>query len=284
MLIALTLLGCSAWIDQEPACDQDIYYWSDDLLAFVLTGDGSGDFEFDPEDTPRTEVAGSYDPDNGDSEWVAKYDADYYIRRTEAEGFGTVFHNGNLDLLFTETVTDMLGDVFETDYRVQRTGCDMTIASWDSSGNVDDAFVMAGSYSEDSVWSWEADFPGYSYTGSLRQNLNRTSLIEAEDGSYWAFTTAKPDGETTQDWTGDCGDGLTCEGTSTRHFDGTLESSLTAFDGEDEYAESVGSFEYDGSGVETITYVGGATCDFTYQADGDCEYECDDGEDGDCTA
>lgn len=282
MLIALTLLGCSAWIDQEPACDQDVYHWSDDALAFVLTGDGSGEFAFDPLDAPRTDVSGSYDPISGDLEWVAKYDAEFYIRRTEAEGFGTVYHNGDLDLLYTETVTDMLGDVFETDYRVQRTGCDMTIASWATEGSVDDALVMVGSYSEDSVWSWEVDYPGYSYTGSLRQNLNRTTLVDAEDGSYWAFTTAMPDGETTQEWSGDCGEGITCEGTNTRHFDGRLDTTLTAFEGNDLYFKSVGSFEYDGSGVETIEYMGGAVCELTYEADGACEYECDDGEDGAC--
>jgi hypothetical protein len=281
MLFALTLLGCSAWIDQEPACGQDIYVWSDDLLAFVLTGNGSGEFDFDPDDEPRTGVVGEYDALDGDFDWATQYDGGYYLRRATAEGFGTAFHNGNLDLLYTEEVTDMLGDAVSTVHRVQRTECDMTIATWDAEGSADDAFVMSGSYSDDSVWSWTAEDAGYSYTGSLRQNLSRSSQVDADDGSYSAFTSSKPDGETTQTWSGVCSE-LECEGETTRHFDGTLDATASYFDGDELYAESVGAYAYDGSGVETITYVGGPTCDYTTDEAGDCSYECDDGTDGNC--
>lgn len=282
MIIALTLLGCTAWIDQEPACDQDVYYWSDDLLAYVLAGDGSGDFELDPVDEPRTEVDGGYDPDNGDFSWVSKYDEDFYLRKAEADGFGTVFHNGNLDLLYTQTVTDMLGDVLSTMFRVQRTGCDMTIATWDADGDVEDALVMAGSYDDGDVWSWSVDYPGYTWTGALRPTLLRTSTIDADDGSYFAFTSEKPTGETTQEWSGDCYDGFNCEGESTRNFDGTFDAVVSVFDGEELYAEITGIYDYDTSGTQTIAYVGGPTCEYVYEADDSCTYECDDGDDGAC--
>jgi hypothetical protein len=157
----------------------------------------------------------------------------------------------------------------------------MTLASWDAEATADDAFVMTGSYTDDSVWSWSADYPGYVWTGSLRQNLSRSSQIDAEDGSYWSLTSYKPDGESVQEWNGDCSD-YYCEGESIRRFDGTLDSTYSAFDGDELYAESVGAYAYDGSGVETITFVGGPTCEYTTDESGDCDAECDDGTSGSC--
>lgn len=285
MLFALTLLGCTAWIDQEPACDQDVYWWSDDLLAHILMGDGSGEFDYDPIDDPRESLDGEYDTDDGDFSWTEKFDSDYYLRRNAVEGFGTVYHNGNLDLLFTETVTDMLDETWGTVFRVQRDECDMTIATWDAEADIDSALVMVGSYEDEAVWSWEAEVEGYTYTGALRQSLQRTNQIEADDGSYWAFTSATPDGETEQEWNGACGDGLNCEGTSTRHFDGTLEESYVAYDGGELYAEIEGEFAYDQSGEQTIVYYldgDTTTCTYTYESAEDCSYECDDGSDGAC--
>lgn len=281
MLLALTLLGCSTWIDQEPSCDQDVYYWSDDLLAHLLTGDGSGAFAYDPEDAPRTSIEGEYDPSDGDFEWVEKYDRGYYIARAEVEGFGTVYHNGNLDLLFTRTVTDMLGDVFATTYRVQRFECDMTVAMWAADGDVEDAFVTSGSYADEAVWEWEADYPGYDWRGGLRKNLSRSERIESDDGSFYSFTTSKPDGETESDFISPCGD-YSCEGTEVRRFDGSLEQDYTYYDGGDAIATAEGRYEYDGSGTLTIDIPGQGSCVYAYDDEGDCTYECDDGDAGRC--
>ncbi|MFN7145595.1 MAG: hypothetical protein ACK4YP_17600 [Myxococcota bacterium] len=281
MIFALTLLGCATWIDQEPACDQDVYHWSDDLLAYVLTGDGSGEFSLDPADEPRTSVEGGYDPTDGEFSWTEDYDPGFYLETAEVDGFGTVFHNGNLDLLYTRSVRDMLDDVYDTVFRVQRTGCDMTIATWGADGSVDDAFVMEGSYKQSEVFEWEADFPGYAWRGSMRDTLLRTQQIEADDGSYWSFTTTKPSGESTEEWTGVCGD-YYCEGQSVRNFDGTRDESYEAYDGDELVATITGEFEYDGSGEQVIAYVGGPECVFSYDADGDCSYECDDDTDGSC--
>jgi hypothetical protein len=285
-VLPLALMGCVTWIDQEPACDQDIYSWSDDLLAFVLTGDGSGEFDFDPEDTPRTDVHGDYSPTTGDFSYKTAYDDAYYLSSGQAEGFGTVYHNGNLDVLYTNTVTDVLGAVFGTTWRVQRDACEMTIASWDADADADSdsALVRTGSYSDGTSWSWSADVPGYTWTGGLRQNLSRTEQIEADDGSYRGLTTSKPDGTATLEWSGDCST-YTCEGTTTTSFDGSTDAEYTAMDGDSVYAEATGTHAYDGSGVEHIVYhIDGddIACDYTTDADGDCEYSCDDGEDGSC--
>ena len=45
-MLPTLLLACATWIDKEPACDKDIYTWSDDLMAHILAGDGSGAFDY----------------------------------------------------------------------------------------------------------------------------------------------------------------------------------------------------------------------------------------------
>jgi hypothetical protein len=280
MIVAL-MLGCTSWIDQEPSCDQDIYSWSDDLLAFVLTGDGSGEFDFDPDDTPRTSVSGEYSPSDGDFDWKFKYDEDFYLKTAKAVGFGTVFHDGDLDLLWTETVTDMLDVATETTYRVQRDECDMTIATWDASGTADDAFVMAGSYDDGEVWSWTSEGSGYTAQGALRQNLSRTTQFEYTDGR-WKFANAKPDGETDLEYTGEWIDGYYCEGTSTLHFEGDTEGEMYVYEGDTLEIYITSDHEWDGSGVEHQEYRDGLECDFTTDSGGDCSYECTDGQNGSC--
>lgn len=282
MIFALTLLGCSAWIDQEPACDQDIYYWSDDLLAHILTGDGSGEFEYDPEDTPRTNLMGIYDPEDGDFAWVSSFDQGYYLRKSEVRGFGTAFHDGDLDLLFTDVVTDMLGDVVTTNYRVQRTGCDMTVATWPEDYDIEDGVVMEGSYRGGSAWEWEVDLDGYSYTGELRDDLTRTSVIEGEDDEYLFETIAGPDGESASEFGIPCGDGYFCEGTAARRFDGSTEEAYRIYLDGDRYANVSSELDYSGAGVVVYEFEDGPTCEYTYDDDGDCEYECDDDTDGRC--
>lgn len=281
-MLVLALLGCSSWIDQEPACGQDVYYWSDDVLAHILTGDGSGEFDYDPVDAPRTKISGEYEPSTGDFEWVERFDPEYYIERAEVEGFGTAYHNGDLDLLFTRTVTDVLGNVFATKYRVQRDECDMLIAAWPAeNGSPDDALVQKGSYADESVWEWSVDYPGYAWQGSLRKNLARTERIESEDGSYYSYTESRPDGISEGDFVSPC-DSYSCEGSEVRNFDGSVEQTYDILDGGDVVATAEASYAYDGSGTLTIEAVGGESCTYTYDDDGDCSYECSDGSDGSC--
>ncbi|MFZ5481277.1 MAG: hypothetical protein ACOZNI_31245 [Myxococcota bacterium] len=257
-MIALLLVGCSSWIDQQPACEYDIYDWSDDLLSHVLTGDGSGAFDYDPADVPRNGVAGEYDPDSGDFSWSESYAENYWIDDAEVEGYGTVFHSGDLDLLFTTTVTDMLGETWSQITRVQRSSCDMSMATY-AEGGEDAAFVMDGSYDDDSAWLWFAESGGYEYRGALRKNLSRSVTIEA-DGLYW-FSNTTPEGNTTYEATGGCpfGSRLWCEAEWTFQFDGGSDGTIVAYDGEG------------GSVDRTCTWI------YDYGEASDCEMECDDG-------
>jgi hypothetical protein len=285
MLVLISLFGCSAWIDQEPACDQDVYAWSDDLLAYVLTGDGSGEFDLEPEDDYRDAIEGDYSPNTGDFAWETDYASGYYLVRQAVTGFGTVYHNGDLDLLYTSTITDMLGDSWANKYRVQRSGCDMTIGAWDAEADIETAAIQEGSYADDSVWSWAVAGSGFSWTGSLRDDLTRTQIYELDDGSAWSLTSAQADGTTNLQSNFACDD-YYCEQVATRGFDGGFDGTLDVYDGDDLYYDSAYNYNYDGSGVETQTYyVDGdeVVCEFTIEANGACEYDCDNGEGGDCS-
>jgi hypothetical protein len=275
-------MGCSSWIDQQPACEYDVYDWSDDLLAHVLTGDGSGAFDYDPADVPRKQLKGSYDPDDGDFDYETEYAGEYWIQSSETTGFGTVFHNGNLDLLFTTVARDILGVDLESTTRVQRNGCDMTIASW-SGDDSSTALVMDGSYEDDSAWTWFAEVDGYDMRGGLRQNLSRSTTIEAPDGSYYSFFNETPEGTGEGDFEGwyDIDGDAWGEGTNARRFDGSTTNEITFYDepGGSVVATYSDDFEYGGAnGSWTWDDV---TCTQVTQGD-TCTISCDNGSEGSC--
>jgi hypothetical protein len=276
MVALLLLTGCSSWIDQQPACEKDVYGWSDDLLGYVLTGDGSGEFDFDPDDVPRNSVAGSYDPSSGDFSYTTKYADSYYLVKAASTGFGTVFHDGDLDLLYDTVATDVLGVEATLTSRVQRTGCQMTVVQEDESGA---SFTMAGSYADDASFTWTTEDDTFTYQGTWRDNLGRSSQTEAKDGSYWVYTDWKPDGYadleyTIADWWGNGYDG---DGTGRDRFDGGEDLEYTITHADETYATVTSSFDYDGSGTVNASYADGSTCVYTYDADDNCSQACDGG-------
>lgn len=277
------LLGCATWFDKGTACEhQAVYTWSDDLLTHVLQGEGEGTFDYDPIDKPRERISGNYDFESGDFWWDEDFDGDYFLSSIEVEGYGTAFHNGDLDLLYTETTVDVLDEEVVTDYRVLREGCDVNIASWDHKDEeIEDAFVQEGEYTSDDLLEWEASDQGVSYIGTLEDDLTRTLSIELDDGSYEAWTESDPDGTSTGGWIGECGDGLVCEVEQKVDFDGSVTETWKVLQDGDPYATGEAEYDYDGSGELELDY-GSVLCTYTYKSSGKCTYSCDDGSEGDC--
>lgn len=278
----LVLVGCSSWIDQPPACELDVYEWSDDLLAHILQGKGGGGFAYDPVDVPRQNIGGSYDVETGDFSWSVDYVNDYWLVGTAVEGYGTAYHDGDLDILFTETHEDVLDDSWTTTWRVKREGCNMTmegIAEGASSG-----LVREGRYQDDDSYSWSAEDNNYTYSGGMRRNLSRTVGIEAKDGSYSEYGTYKPEGDADIAWSGECYDtGYSCEATQHQRFDGGYDGDTTIFDNRgDEFARIREDYAYDGSGTSHWVFSDGTECDVNVDTDDNCTYSCSDGSDGRC--
>ncbi len=279
-LALLVLPGCATWIDQEPGCEYNVYDWSDDLLAHIMSGDGSGEFDYDPADTPRNSLKGSYDVDSGDYSWSVDYASSYFLIDTQVEGYGTAYHNGDLDILQTITTTDVLADQYVSVERTKREGCQVTTATA-SDESMSDAFVQVGTYTDESTFEWEADVSGYSWQGSWHANLSRTETVVADDGSYTSQITTKPEGTADGD-VAFTSSGYDYSGTYLRRFDGGVEETLTQSQGGETTANITTNYDYDGSGTETYRYPDGSKCDVVVTADQACSYTCSDGSSGSC--
>lgn len=289
-MLALLLIGCTSWVDQTPACDLDVYGWSDDLLGHVLTGDGSGAFDYDPEDIPRQRVSGAYKPGSGNFSYTVGYSGEYWLQQEEVEGFGTVFHNGNLDLRYEVQRTDRLDEEWTTTYDVERTGCDVVVQTWAGAMDEEDpvVFIEEGRYEDALSYHWEAETDDADYAGGARINQSRTASAEAKDGSYTSFTSYSPDGTAAQDWEGDCytdsGDYF-CAGVTDTKFNGDVVQEYTVELDGDIVAEMVWEYFYEGGGTGDVTWIDGKNevqCDYEIDEDDNCTLDCDDGTDGPC--
>lgn len=282
----LVLSGCSSWIDQAPACQKDVYEWSDDLLAHMLTGPGDGTFDYDPDDVPRQSITGSYDYATGDFGWDVAYADSYWLIASKVDGYGTVYHDGDLDLQYTETETDVLSVVTTTNYRVTRSQCQMTVSSW-SAENESDRVDHTGSYTDDDTYAWTGTDGTYDYKGGMRRNLSHTYSATAQDGSYDVSVATKPEG--TSDVTLSSADnacydnGYTCTADWKVRFDGGRDGTQSIFASDGGlYASISFSDNYDGSGTAHWAFDDGMTCDTETNAQGACGYTCSDGTEGDC--
>lgn len=276
----LALSGCATWIDQEPGCQFSVYDWSDDLLSHIMTGDGSGEFDYDPEDTPRNSIKGAYDVQSGDYAWSIDYAQSYFLIDGQVSGYGTAYHNGDLDVLQATTFTDVLGDQYLVNERTKRTGCKMTSETW-SDDNLSDLFTQTGTYTDATTYEWSADVSGYTWQGSWHANLSRTETVEANDGSYSSQITTKPEGTADGDIAFTSG-GYDYAGTYKRRFDGGEEQALTQSDNGETVATIATDYNYDGSGTATYSYPDGSRCDLTVDVSQDCTYTCSDGSSGSC--
>lgn len=277
---AALLPGCVTWLDEAPTCSFEVAPWSDDLLAHIMSGDGSGSFDYDPEDAPRNTVAGAYNVNTGDYSWSIAYANTYFLVDGSVEGYGTAYHNGDLDILQTTVETDVLGAQFLTNERTRREGCQMTSEYW-SEDDESDLFATFGTYTSATSFEWTADVSGYTVQGSMHENLSRTETYEADDGSYYTQITTKPEGVAEGDIAYTSG-AYDFAGTYKRRFDGGEEYTLAQTEDGETVANIVDDFNYDGSGTETQTYPDGSRCTFTIEANSSCTYACSDGSSGSC--
>ena len=286
-MVVLLLAACGGWIDQSASCTARPYAWSDDLLAWILTGDGSGEFDFSPDDNYRDNISGSYDPSDGEFDWEIAYADGFYLTSATGAGFGTVYHSGDLDLEYDVDTTDVLGDTATTRYRGVRTGGEMSTWAWDPEGASDAAVEEQGTF-EASEFAWTGNDDVANYAGNFNDALEVSSGYELDNGDYNQWRTFSPEGTTHITWSGDgadgcVGKGLHCEGVQDVAFDGSNTYDQAVTEDGDAYADMHGEYGYDGDGKETQTFYAGedVTCELSVK-DGDCTYTCDDGTDGAC--
>jgi hypothetical protein len=281
-MLPTLLFACADWIDKEPACDKDVYTWSDDLMAHILAGDGSGAFDYNPEDTPRKRIFGAYDPQSGDFEWKTEFAEEYWLKAENVNGYGTAYHNGDEDLELTRTRTDKVGDTWSVTERLQRVGCNVTRNTW-TQEDYSDLFTEVGTYGDDDSLSWIAEDESYDYYGAYRRSLARTWNQEGKDDASQDAWEYAPAGTAERTFHLPYEDGWMA-GSMEQGFSGSRDYSYDVTDDADDRLFTVtASYDYDGDGTEVFECATGKTitCEAT-TGGGECTRACDNGRDLSC--
>lgn len=278
------LIACETfaptWIDQRPACSAEPYAWSDDLTSYVSAGEGDGSFDIDPDDEPRGSISGAYDPYSGEFAYETAYADGYWLvsGRVEA-GFGTVWHTGDLDVEYVETIVDVLGAEATWGRRLVREGCAQTEYRWDPAQAEPTYQRFDGEYSS-GQYSWTADVADVEWSGTRSEDGVETQ--EYAGGGTTESLVVYPDGTREREFLYESSDG-DYEGTEETAFDGSVVRRYEIREDGDTTCEVEESFSYAGEGTASYECDSGDfECEYTLNSDGDCRYVCDDGQRGLC--
>jgi hypothetical protein len=286
ILLGSMLGGCRGFLDRQTTCDFDVYDWWPGLATHV-NQDRDAVFDYDPGDAPIARVSGSYDPSegSGDFQFLVEYADGYFLEKSVATGYGTVYFGGDLDLLYETTTRDVLGEDVKMRVREKRHLCSglKKFTNLDT----DEGWILSYDItSEDEVISTiSTDEPNNVYTERRieRSDYSVDTILSAE-GTGWSreeVATVYVTGIRESTWSQeDSSDEMA--GITTRYFDGSEVSEYSwAQDGE-HVADITANYEYDGSGTSLYVYEDGSSCDVEVDDAGECIYTCSDGNSGDC--
>ena len=271
------------------ACEHDFVSWWGDLSTYVDQGDADGSewvFEVDPPEQWIVSAKGGYDEATGDFNFTRRYLARHTIADYAAEGYGTVYEDGDLDVILSVTATDVLGVTGAWTERHERSGCAGSVNTINegaepvrmdyevvSENRIEGLIEIdpGGGFYEQRLTFLSGGAQSRSTDYDLISELYQDSIEQEANGTW--------DGEFYQS-----GDGVESEGT----FGGDISGASWAKYEQREDGTVVvivdQNLNYDGSGQQIVTYPDeNLTCTFTFEANGaNCEYECDKGQSGDC--
>ncbi len=220
-LLLPTLLVTLAACDKAPgndigsedlSCEYDPHDWFDNPFYSLLHADEDGGFDFDPFGDSVVDRSGSYGFETGDIEWVNTYADEHPYTVVSGEGYGTVYANGDLDLVTKSVYEDVLGDSWATQVRTAREGCSGTT-------RISDLDLDAPVDSEPDQWAdvydWQIEITG---DDEVTYHLE----MDEEYGPYLIDRVATPD--LAYQGSFDYADGGYV-GTTIYWYDGTGESS-----------------------------------------------------------
>jgi hypothetical protein len=298
-LLPLLLTGCGSYYIDDLACEHDPFDWYDDPVSNLLhVEDEAGEFVYDPKGAIVQKRKGSYDFERGSFLWTDTFQANYWLKERRITGYGTVFPNGDLDLLHKSVLIDYLGHPTATQVRTKREGCKSSIVSNETTVSaaidaspppwaaqtfgtrriVSDKLVEGYSetWYEDSGYMWKQEFK---YTPKLEQETK----WDYAEGGYVGVRWDYYDGTAWADWVqwgAILGDSYDLDGSSEYYFDGSHLESWDAYalgTTEIRYSFSI-HYLYDGSGSGAYWEPSGMTCSVTVQAGGGrCSMECSNG-------
>jgi hypothetical protein len=290
LLAGVLLTGCAtedgAWIyAEEVSCSSNPYSWFGGLSLYMdkgTVGDSSVSFNFGPPQDYISNVAGSYNTTSGDYSYTVTY-GDYYLASDYVSGYGTVFHNGAVDILHTIETTDSLGDVDSVQVREERYACEGRTERYSTGAAsqrlmVTDYQIISPTqvnyYSDDEVY-------GGTISGAWWSDYSTTFTEDYGDDWYSEGVKYKT-GEAYEEFT-QVGSSYKYIGSITTRANGTQiqDYEIRELDSPEVVATVHREIRYNGAGTASYEYSDGTTCDADYKADGTCSYECSDGSSGD---
>lgn len=259
MTLVLLLLACQPGKSggeeyfQDWSCEYEPWDWYGDPVQAVLEADEDGEFDYDPPGELQVGRVGAYDFEEGDLSWTTTYLDDYYGVQGEVEGYGTVFEDGDLDLLYRSVFVDVLGEESHGRVRVEREGCSETSRRWEI-GAEDDLDATP----EEDPREWQVEI--------VSDDQVESTLQFSEDGEDWTWHTIATS-ELVTTTTFEAGSGDTW-GEQVFQDDGTGTGTQTIL-GED--IDSLYQIEYRRDGSRRIVYA--STLAGTDEPYGACDYE-----------
>jgi len=289
-------------------CPYDPHSWYDgdnatySLLEADFTGQ-KGSFDFDPSGKANSRRLGAYNLNSGDLEWVDAYQAAHFMDERKVAGYGTIYDNGNLDLLVKVTWTDILAQSWAELLRIERYRCEgnVTRYAFDPDWTIEQA-PQSSAHTE--YWASEIKsdtkvtlYGEYTDSGA-KMVINRTCTEKTmqqdewdyADGAYVGSTTRRYDGTGESHWT-QWGEAYNSSydyiGDDENYFDGSTLQEYNAYYKNTDTLSHFWSllYLYDGSATGTYMEYNQAgnvsrTCDVTVAAT--CSGTCDDGSNLDC--
>jgi hypothetical protein len=295
-LALLSLLGCKDNpgdnLGEDLSCEHDPHAWYDNPFASLLQGDG-GVFDFDPIGDSVINRSGEYDFETGDYSVVSSYADEHPFVTVESEGYGTIYDNGDLDLISKAVTSDVLGETWAEQVRTKREGCTGTVRTTEL--DLDAPVDSQPSEFADSVeWSItivsdtqvdyraesEEEYGLYVTESSMSPDFAGQGSFDYADGAYFGTMTRLWDGTGATTWEqhgATFGQDSDFIGEDQHYLDG---SRLTDYD---IYAAGSSSLQAE---VELLwLYDGSATGMYVIHQDGqeiECEVTITEGG-GDCT-
>ena len=287
--LALTA-GCSkngAWLDaKDLGCGRNPFEWFGGLsrhLDFGDVGEGEVAFNYDPPEVRMSSITGLYNTSTGDFSYTISYQ-DHYLTQDSVSGYGTVFQNGAIDVLYTVTRTDILGAVEVFNMREERYACEGYIERWDLEEDAEDSLTWRSDYviAEADRVDYETEYVGIDgfRSGDWASNLSDTYYEELylADEDYYAEGVEYGNGSVEENLARYFSDielygfrAITTVGDETSDYTG-YESDET-----DVYVNVHEEFTYDGAGIASYDYVDGESCEYVYESDGSCSTDCSGG-------
>lgn len=294
LILFMLLPGCGLFggtLDRATACEHDVFGWWGGLTTYVDQGKADGDlirFDLDPPANWMVSAVGEYDTTTGDFSYEQGYVPRHLIAEWSAEGYGTVYSDGDVDLLTQVSWVDVLGQMFSYAERDERSGCRGTRTTWAEGG---EAFARDYTIRSEDRVDYRADQSTtsggvWSEQGAEYSGGRSTSQIDYDyvTGTYSADRETQPTGDWEEEFA-QLGPDYDYIGSRSGGVSGGVSESYEIL--EHGSGDALGRWSsttgYDGSGSGTWSdYGSGAECALSFAVGGACTYSCDDGSSGSC--